>query len=318
MTHPIQRNKGYVKQLMVKLLEKSYNNGLEVSALWPFDHGFYRKFGYEAAEKPISYKIKISNIMDFKNDERISVRESKGEEDFDTLNTIAQNALSKNTRIVGKFDAWALRGGAMKRKIFIFEKDNIPVGYISIKFVKIKDKDWGRNISVLDWAYTDIETKKSILIFLKKFESDIKEVRITLPYEEEMLSYLKEYNTTHSFAGWPAMIRIINLKKTLEKISFQKNIEKNLFVEIEDNHITDNKGLWNLKISGSKCTATKITSEEIEENEVLKLTINEICQLIVGFCSVKSLTESRNEKIPKEWLDEKLFPTAPCSINIEF
>ncbi|MCG3227206.1 MAG: GNAT family N-acetyltransferase [Candidatus Heimdallarchaeota archaeon] len=318
MTHPIQRKKGHVKQLMIKLLEKSYNDGLEVSALWPFEHGFYRKFGYEVAEKPIFYKIKISNIKDFKTDERISVRESKGKEDFDMLNTISQKALNKNTRIIGKFDAWFLRGIGTKRKIFIFEKEGSSAGFISFKFVKIKDKDWGRNISVLDWAYTDIEIKKSILSFLKKFESDISEVRITLPYEEEMLTYLKEFNTSHVFADWPAMVRVINLKKTLEILNFPKNLEKNLFVEIDDEYISENKGLWNLKISGSKCIATKITNEEIQESQVLKLTINEICQLIVGFCTVNSLIESRNKKIPKEWLDEQLFPTAPCWIGIEF
>ncbi|NPD89839.1 MAG: GNAT family N-acetyltransferase [Asgard group archaeon] len=318
MTHPIQRKKGCVKKLMLDILKKSYTDGYEVSALWPFNHKFYQKFGYEIAEKPVFYKIKPSNIKEIKVDENITIRESKGKEDYAALNKIASYALNKNTRIIGKHDAWFLRGETSKFKIFIFEKENQPVGFISFKFEQPKDKQWVNHIQVVDWAYEDIETKKSILSFLKNFESDISEIKITLPYEEEMLIYLKEFNTIHSIANWPAMIRIINLKKIIEKMIFQKNVEKSLLVEIKDSFIPENEGLWNFKIKAGKCNAQKISKEDVDEEQILGLTINQLSQIIVGVASVKSLTELESGKTPDEWLDNLIFPTVPCWIGVWF
>lgn len=316
MTHPIQRRKGYVKILMEKLLTKSYKDGYEVSVLWPFNHEFYRKFGYGIADKPVQYKIKPSNLKKLQVDEKIQIREIKEEEEYPTFNKIAKNALFKNTRIIGEFDAWYLRR-TQKFKIYIFEKENQPVGYISFKFDKPKDKEWSNYIQVVDWAYDTIETKKAIISFLHKFESDIHEIRMALPYEEELLSYLKEFNTLHSIANWPAMIRIINIKKLMEGVEFPEELITTLYAKITDEFIPENDGLWRFNIEEGRCSAIKI-QENLLENKTLELSIDQLSQIVIGSTNVKTLTEIRNELIPEEWLNEQLFPTVPCWFGVWF
>lgn len=316
MTHPVQRRKGYVKKLMIDLLNKSYTDGYEVSALWPFNHEFYRRFGYGSAERLIDYKIKPSNIKKIEFDDTITVSESKDEEDNQLLNKIASNALNKNTRIVGNFDAWYHRR-SQKLKIYIFQRNNQPVGYITFRFEKLKDKEWSYNLRILDWAYNSIEIKKNIVSFLRNFDSDIKEIKISLPYDEEILAYLKEFNTSHSYADWPAMIRVINIKNLMEKLDFKDELKTTLYAYIKDDFIADNNGLWRFKIENGNCSADKI-NEEINNNLILNLTIDELSQIAVGATNVKSLTEIRNELVPDEWLNEQLFPTVPCGVGIWF
>ena len=44
MTNPTERRKGYVKELMNKLIVEKKKQGYPVAALWPFEHSFYQKF----------------------------------------------------------------------------------------------------------------------------------------------------------------------------------------------------------------------------------------------------------------------------------
>ncbi|GAH44577.1 unnamed protein product, partial [marine sediment metagenome] len=110
------------------------DDGYVYSALWPFEHKFYSNFGYASIEKAISYKIKPSNIRkDLQKDESISIRRYEPTKDFKKLNTIAQNAVNKYTRIVGKEDAWKLRSYAQRFKMYLFARGEVPVGYFCFK-----------------------------------------------------------------------------------------------------------------------------------------------------------------------------------------
>ena len=48
-TLPEYRNSGAVREIFAKLLPDAYRNGEVISTLYPFNHAFYRKFGYETA-----------------------------------------------------------------------------------------------------------------------------------------------------------------------------------------------------------------------------------------------------------------------------
>ena len=135
MTDPIHRKKGYIRKLMVEILQKKFEEGYDITTLWPFNHKFYQKFGYENCEKAITYKFSPSDLKSsLKIEESVNIREIKDEKDYILLNQIAHSAQNKYTRIIGKLDAWILRDSSEKFKFYIFERKNDPVGYISFKF----------------------------------------------------------------------------------------------------------------------------------------------------------------------------------------
>ena len=160
MTSPVYRRKGLIKKLMNILLRKMKDEGYVYSALWPFEHKFYGNFGYASIEKAISYKIKPSNIRkDIQKDEKISIKRYDHSNDYEKLNKIAQNAVNKYTRIVGKEDAWKLRSHAQRFKMYLFERGEEPVGYFCFKLKKTGE--YQHDMNILDLAYIDIPSKKS-------------------------------------------------------------------------------------------------------------------------------------------------------------
>jgi len=317
MTDPVHRRKGLVNELMSRVMRKMKDEGHVYSALWPFEHKFYVNFGYASIEKAISYKIKPSNIRkDLQKDDSISIRRYEHTKDFEKLNEIARNAVNKYTRIVGKEDAWKLRSQAQSFKMYLFERGKEPVGYFCFKLKKTGD--YQHDMNILDLAYVDILTKKTILSFLRNFDSDVKHIMINLPYEEEILNYLINYDTEHKFAAWPGMLRILDLKMCFEGLNYPAKISTILYLKLEDKIIEENTGTWKIDISNGKCIAVKTTDVNLTKDRTLEISVNKLTQLLAGYDTLQKLLETEENHIPEEWLDPHLFPKMPCSIMVWF
>ncbi len=317
MTGPVYRRKGLVKKLMKILLRKMKDDGYVYSALWPFEHKFYSNFGYASIDKSIYYQIKPSNIRkDIVKDQSISIRISQNEKDFPKLKQIANNAMNKYTRIVSDKDAWKLRGSKQKRIIYLFEREEEPVGYISFKYKKTGE--WKHDINILDLAYKDISTKRTMLSFLRNFDSDITQITMEIPYEEEILSYLVDYNTEHKFAGWPAMLRILDVKKCFEGLVYSATINSKLYLRLKDEIIEENSGTWEITINAGKCSLSKIVNVEIEEKKILNISVGKLTQLLSGYNTIQKLLEAEETQIPEDWLNRELFTSSPGAVMVEF
>ncbi|MCE7741107.1 MAG: GNAT family N-acetyltransferase [Candidatus Heimdallarchaeota archaeon] len=317
MTDPAYRRKGYVKELMIKILEDSKNQGYPIAALWPFDHDFYRKFGFESGEKTITFKFKPGQIKsDFKIEDNITIEDVTEKNDFLPLIQVAENAQNKYTRVYGDVAAWQMRGKLQGFKTYLIERDGKPIAYISLKFKKVKE--WEFNMNIMDLAYVDIEAKHTLFAFLKNFEADITNIFINLPYQEEVESYLTSVNDEHKFNQWPAMMRILDIQQCFEQLHYPKHLESKIYFKVEDKIISENSGIWELDIQEGKCKASVIEDGTVEMDKVLEITINQLTQILIGYSSIAKLLEHQKAKIPNEWTTKELFPEVPTAIMAWF
>lgn len=319
MSDPIHRRQGHIRQIMTKLIQNSYTEGYNISSLWPFKHSFYCKFGYENVEKIIEYKFSPKDIkFDLDTNTKITIRVAS-EKDYPILNKIAKQAINKQTRLIGHHDAWFQRDKTDTFIIYIFEKEQYPVGFLSLKFNKPDPtKEWINDVHVIDFAYSDLVIKKKILTFLKNFDADIANIILYAPPEEEILSYLDEVQQEHKIARWPSMMRIINLKKTMETIPFSSNVNTVLYAEITDEIISANTGTWRFTIKEGNCKAERTNTTDTHHIQPLTISIGQLTQLVVGYMTVDKLFEVSSANVPDEWLDKDLFPQKPCWIGVWF
>ena len=64
-TLPEYRNTGAVREIFGKLIPAAYQNGEVISALYPFSHAFYRKFGYETVRWRNDYEFAPSALSGY-------------------------------------------------------------------------------------------------------------------------------------------------------------------------------------------------------------------------------------------------------------
>jgi predicted acetyltransferase len=318
MTHPSERRRGYVKELMNKILVDRKKQGYPLAALWPFDHTFYEKFGFGNAEKSINYVFKPGEIKSsFKLEERIRVTDVTDENDFTPLKEITHNAVNKYTRIVGEKDAWLLRGSlGGKFKIYLLEREEIPIAYVSFKFVK--KGEWDYHMTIMDFAYIDLNAKFNLMGFLRNFSADINKISTSFPVQEEIESYLDGVKDTHKFNQWPSMVRILDIKKCFEQLDYNPSINEELYFKTEDKILTENTGIWKLQIENGKGHISKVEQIESIPNEILDLTINQLSQVLVGYSNIEKLLESHSKRIPNSWRQKELFPEKACSFMLWF
>ena len=67
-TLPEYRNSGAIREIFKELLPEAYRNGEVISALYPFKHEFYRKFGYETLPSWNKYTMKPGLLCRYRFD----------------------------------------------------------------------------------------------------------------------------------------------------------------------------------------------------------------------------------------------------------
>ena len=316
MTNPIYRRKGHVKELMNKILLERKAKGYSVSALWPFDYDFYRKFGFERFEKTITYKFKPSQLSsELKLEDNIKIVEVTKSKDYTPLIQVAKNAEGKWNRVIGETNAWQVRGELQNYSIYLLKRDDEPIAYICFEFKK--RAEWQYDMRVMDLAFTDIDAKHAIFAFIRNFSADISNVIINLPYTVEVESYLTSVLEDCKFNQWPAMLRILDVKKSFESLKYPSYLKKKLLFNVEDSLISENTGTWQLHIENGQCIASKVDVEK-DDDKVLKLTLHQLTQLLSGYSSLDKILEHKNSPIPDEWNDTHLFPEVPTAIMVWF
>ena len=131
-TYPEYRETGAIREIFKALLLEAYKNGEVLSALFPFNHKFYRKFGYEVVPFRNEYKMHPNVLKDYHSlatEEKCEVRrwqEEDGVMDF----------LNVYEKFASGFNLSALRTEEMMKEHLKFEKE-----YIDRKFSYIFSRD---------------------------------------------------------------------------------------------------------------------------------------------------------------------------------
>lgn len=102
------------------------------------------------------------------------------------------------------------------------------------------------------------------------------------------------------------MFRVIDVKKALELLEFDKDLDVTLTMKIDDEYAPWNSEPILVTIKDGKAKVTKATDEKIE----LTTDIKAYTQLFVGYRTIFDLHEIKKVKIKKQDLGkfDKVFP----------
>ena len=308
-TYPEYRETGAIREIFKAILLEAYKNGEVLSTLYPFNHKFYRKFGYEVIPFRNEYKFHPNVLKDYHslaNDEKCQVRRWQGEDDVSDFLNIYNSFASK-------FNLSAIRTEEMMKEHLKFEKEYIyrkfsyifsregkPVAYLIFKY---EFNPQAAVLKVEECAWTCRAGFNSILNFLSRFSADYGSIVLPLPKGLDLLkiihapnAYEIEKRTCQHF-----MVRVMNVKKLFEVI--KKPADCDFTIKVIDDLIEENN--LTLRILSEGIELTNVSKPDIE------LDIRALSQLAVG-CSNLDEAALRpdvkingNEEILKKVFTEK-------------
>lgn len=281
-TLPEGRGAGYMNKVMKFTLNELYKKGQLVSILMPIDYRLYRRFGYEHCYDQIEYTINTDDLKNFKSSGKmiksnLSQIDDLIQIDRTFLNEVNGNVLKDEHYYENLFKEIQSEDGFL----YIHE-GNEKDGYI-VYFLQ-EDKMFVREL-----FYKNIDALKSMLKFIYNHNTQCKIVTISTPTIDKIRFTLDNPKDSDIKIKPFMMGRVINVKKFIEDIDIEKDINSSFNLLIEDKFIDENNGLFKISIQNKKVSVEQLDkkgAEKPQEDFDIKLDINTLTQLSFSYIDV--------------------------------
>lgn len=255
-TLPEYRNSGAIRAIFEKLIPEAYRNGEVFSTLYPFNHAFYRKFGYETVCWQHDYEFEPAVLSGYRFDGTAELwKPGDPVSEYTALyNRFAAGYNLAVCRDDKRMLEEHLKGEYYKDRKFAYllREEGVPVAYLIFQDIR---HDPAAILSVKDMAWAGHAGLNALLGFLGRFTADYGTIRMFLPASLQLFSVIRSpraYDITQTVAqGY--MIRPVNVKRMLEII--RKPDESRFVIRVEgDEYIAENNGTWEVSRSGAEPT----------------------------------------------------------------
>jgi len=293
-TLPENRKGGHVRRIFEKLLPQAYENGVIFSNLTPFNHDFYRKFGYEIACARKNISISTGDLCDIKSYGQF-VHILPGDDTSELAKIHSAYIDNINHGIHRDYwpdnRAWKIftREDSCATGTFIYlwkDENGKARGYIKYQDTM---EDGDHNISVSELAFTDKTGLYGVLGIVGGLSAQFANFKWQMP------SYIDPYD----FIGdaWSIevenkpreMTRVVNVKKALELMR-RPYAECEYIIEVKDDNLPVNSGKYLVQTdpNGSKVDNTTKTPD-------ISCDMLSLSQLVTGYRSLENALYSRRE-----------------------
>lgn len=245
-TLPEYRNSGAIRAIFAKLLPEARRRGDIISTLYPFNHSFYRKFGYETACWQNDYEFAPEVLKEYRFDGTAELWKPGDpvSEYTELYNRFAKDFNLAIRRDDGRMLEEHLKGEYYKDRKFgyLLRENGKPVAYLIFKDIR---HDPAAVLSVEDVAWDKRDGLNALLGFLARFTADYGTIRLFLPACLQLFSFIRcpqAYDIRQTvLQGY--MIRVVNVQRMLEII--RKPANSSFIIRVEgDALIEENNGTW--------------------------------------------------------------------------
>lgn len=166
VTDPAERRRGAIRQIFEQNLSRLREEGFVLSALYPFSHEFYRKFGYELCIIKHTMKFSVDGMRKELYRAANIRRILPDEPDGGMKQVYCQYMHDKNLGILRTEEQWKeLRSGTpwenQKHSYVLYNEENEPIAY----WIGTMSKDDGDTLlTINDLAYISRDGMESMCL----------------------------------------------------------------------------------------------------------------------------------------------------------
>ncbi len=301
MVAPNHRRRGVANFMMQRSLEIFEEEGIAAAILYPFEHRFYRYFGWGYAGEIRQYQIRCRQLAEYLE-----------EEEDDDLETVLFQE-QQMPQLMEFYDAVASRSNGMLKRNEEYWRGKLVepprqavlayfngeiIGYLIYSLEKIhSDNLFVQEIVVHEWMAPTLDARDALLGFLAKQSDQVESIRLSLQPDEPFHLWVDDpRNKNHRFLnrlyahtatvglGW--MYRLVSLKEAFESGRRFNNVKGDLRVEVEDDQLGDRE--IGVTFSGNGAKVDKATSKP---ERIVRGTVDIVSQLFCGYTTAEEAYE---------------------------
>jgi len=275
---PEYRRVGAASTLMAETVRELYDQGVEISALFPANIPLYRKSGYEIAMEWCKIILKLRDIP-LRNMDLDIVR-YKGKNTKDLENVYRRFASATNGNIDRTRFEWKniihSRWGP-KRVVYLIKRGKDVEGYVILP----EDVE-ERTTTIYDCCVLSRDATERLITFLADYSTMVEKAKFYGSRTDPLLQLIP--NSAYEFKEMMyCMLRIVSVPKALAARGYPVGLEAEIHLEVEDNIIKQNSGRYVLKVKDGAGSVRKGGDGKV------KIDVRSLAQLFSGFLSPMEL-----------------------------
>lgn len=273
-TLPEFRQGGAVRELFRHALHDMKARGIALSALYPFSHPYYRKFGYELCNMAVEYTVPIDSLRGFRH-KGFAKLMMPGDDTAPLAALYEGFTKGFNLSIVRDEERWRQRfkDDPTQSNVYCYLLGD---GDKAQAFIRYKlERDKGTVAVADDVVFSGPEGLWAILGFMARFSGQYKNLRFRLPPSAPLGALLEEcYDLSVAYNASP-MARVVDVERVLGVHG--AFIENACTLEIEDDFFPENSGTYRF--------GSGVVERENERPDA-HMDIQTFSQLAIGYLSL--------------------------------
>lgn len=282
VSDPAARGQRGVRQLFEEGLPRLRDAGYVFSALYPFSHQFYRKFGYELGGLRREAVFAPSHLRENLQRAEEIIRVLPDEDDRGMAQVYERYTADKNFAIHRTADMWRdLRRGTpwdSLKHAYVLRDKGEPIAFWVGQAER--EANGSKTLVIRHMGYTNRKGCEAIFAMLRGY-NEFAKVRLQVPDEIEMRFLLDDpHNLESEKTSVGGMIRIMDVERALAMLRAPA-LPGRFVVEVQDGQIVQNNGRFMVEGDGYSLSVSRAEDRTPD----LRCTINGLTALVTGIQS---------------------------------
>ena len=291
-TPPEHRRQGYVRRLLAASLAEYRDRGVRFSVLWPFRYRFYRRFGWDAANRIVTHECD-PDVLSFarradRSDRPGSFRRLEADE-YAALEPVYEARRERYALALERDEEWwrhrIFGGGETDSFVYAYERDGRVAGYLV--YAVDGDRDH-KTMRISEHAAVDREALLALLSFVSDHDSQVQSVRFRASESFPLRDLATDPDEIETTVETGPMVRIVDVAETLAALSYP-DATASLTLAVDDPLAEWNDGTFALEAADGSANCERLESTADAPDADATLDIGALSQLVVGSRSAAAL-----------------------------
>ncbi|MDG5818900.1 GNAT family N-acetyltransferase [Natronococcus sp. A-GB7] len=304
-TPPEFRHEGNVRELLAGSLAEYRDRGDRLSILWPFQYRFYRKYGWETANRIVTHAAPPGVFSFARGADDGSFRRLAADE-YPVLEPVYDAAAEGLA--IERDEAWwrhrIFAGHDTDPFVYVYERDGEPAGYL---VYRIDREDGVRTMRVSELAAVDREALLALFAFCADHDSQVERIELRVSETVPVRELARDPDEIETTVENGPMVRIVDVAVGLPALTASE-ADAELEIEVADPLADPNDDRFVLETTDGAATCERADDRDGEPDA--SLDIGALSQLAVGARSASALERTGRLEAATETVAalEELYP----------
>lgn len=284
---PGYRGTGVGSRLARAALLAMRERGEVISSLYPMNHTFYRRHGWEIAGTFPEYEVDLRDVAELPRPARPVVVRPATEADLPAMRAIHDEIARDepgNLSYGSWFAARRMVGYTGIQEAYLAELDGQVTGSITFAHKDAGDVREFYRLQVGHHVAADLDTELAFARLLAGHHPVARTVTFVAPLNRALTMVLGERGTRPHGEAWCWMTRLVDVSGAIAARGYDESVDAEVTLEVSDASAEWNAGRWTLRVRDGKGTL-----EPASAGGAVALDVGQLAALYTGWASPRRL-----------------------------